>query len=1635
MKKTITRLSAFLLAILLIFQTAPVITAVDSENNNPQMVTEEMQSQNNQETENNFEESSPVAPETSESNSSGETTSDVNSEIPDDTTSESDTTKPTESELSSSEVSDDNKDEDETTKSFANVTITGKVDSQINPETIKWTVDANKRAEKLSSLSIIETVPIGLSLESTKVFETEVDENGNIVGDENSFRLLSTAEYSLSESGTVTVHGETESPIRVTYDTDIVVSENDTPVNPKENQVYSNTVEMASNSSEETFSATSTVDVISSASVQRAPRINQDIRTYLESTAYTTIVDSFNLTFKDADGNDVDPNDLPAETYFDFSLDYNIPNEILPMIHEGDYYIIQMDNALQLLPGTPTDFPINGMGASGPFEAGTAYLVEDEDGGVSIKLVFHEPPAGVTNVSGGIHFTGILDTSQFENPGDNEVGLPSEEDVEKFPIFVKPDTENSIDKDGYFDNSESPEKVTWEVNANKTMDTHQSLTITDNLPSGLDFDGVTVYKAQVDMQGNMVGDESTWEVLGPADYTLTFDSNGNPVVTFLNEVNYPVHLVYETTINPRPSDGNGGTIEFLNEVTMSSDEIPEELSAESSLTAKYANRLVKDINSGYNENGFEGGYNPDTQSFMWKIKYNYDRNTIPSGQVLTDTITNMNLTPGSVVIKRVNYDENGDIYETDLPAGFYTVDELTNGFKITFNEEFNFPVNIYYETDFDGIIDNPEVVTNLITDGSHNSGGDYELEQQGLVKTVKDVDHSENIITWEIVINKNNYEMHNWSMTDTFPNQEYVLGSFNLHNKTQDTDLVPDTDYTVTINNDGTNGNDGQFTLTMINDYNPFTDTLVLTYQTKFDPTNPNVSNGQFWNYATSNWEDTDGGDHTNESSDHHTATNDERVNASKAGSYNAQTKEITWKIRVNISSTNLENAYIEDVITDDQTYVWDSIEVYPYTEAHDGSPIYGPVISDPEALGFVITQPSEENGNTLRIDIPDNDEHGGLYEFRFKTSLEGHVIDKTKYYNNALFHNDVGNMDTELEAKVSVKNGDKVVLKDGEIKSNEVFWEITVNPSQSTMSNVLVQDIHDEYQIVDTESIVVYGTKVSSSGTISIDYDNVLTEGEDYTVNYFQNDNNEWELDISFNDTIDRAYVIQYGVTVVVPPGVTSIELNNSVKITGENGELIEGETNGHLPTHVGNGDAWVIGDLMELDLTKTDSVTGDPLKGAVFQLYKDEAMEHPFGGTITTDENGLADWNNLPAGTYWLYEVSAPNGYSLMNPNPVEIEIVADEDKEIDIENTPIFAEFEKQDGITETPLQGAEFALYKNTSGTWERIRENETFVTDANGMLKIYYLTEGEYYIREISAPNGYQLNYSNFYFDVIDTDGVLSVDYKFDGPIYDYKTSEKYVELIKYSESGRTLNGAEFKLEKYDEGTNTWSEVDENTRYITDSTGKIRIYDLTPGMYRLIETQAPSGFVLNPEPIEFTVDESNTSVIKLSFINYQSEVKLEKINEDKKPLSGAVFKLEKYDEDAAKWVTIESSLTTDSNGLIDLLNLSEGKYRFVETAAPDGYVLDSTPIEFEINSDRLDIEITFTNKAKSGTVTPTPTPTTPTTTGTSNISGTPSTGDTTNFVLWIVLAGISLVSAITIVVLIYRNKNQNSKKNK
>lgn len=275
----------------------------------------------------------------------------------------------------------------------------------------------------------------------------------------------------------------------------------------------------------------------------------------------------------------------------------------------------------------------------------------------------------------------------------------------------------------------------------------------------------------------------------------------------------------------------------------------------------------------------------------------------------------------------------------------------------------------------------------------------------------------------------------------------------------------------------------------------------------------------------------------------------------------------------------------------------------------------------------------------------------------------------------------------------------------------------------------------------------------------------------------------------------------------------------------------------------------------------------------------------------------------------------------------------------------------------GIT---LSGAVFKLEKmQPDNSWETVAGSERLTTNASGQITVTGLLLGQYRFVEIEPPAGYVMEAEPIGFAITSsmpdhTATMMAENTK--SPVLGK------VVLTKVDADDETvkLPGAVFKLEER-AADGTWTDLPGYEALTTDGGGLITVEDLVVGTYRFVEVSAPEGYELETTPIEFTLAEDTPGLeVAVTAPNTKSPVLggavLKKVDAEDPTavLSGATFKLEQLLADGT-WGTVpgHGALVTGADGLIEVRDLPVGSYRFVETAAPEGYVLDDTPVEFSV----------------------------------------------------------------------------------
>ena len=164
-------------------------------------------------------------------------------------------------------------------------------------------------------------------------------------------------------------------------------------------------------------------------------------------------------------------------------------------------------------------------------------------------------------------------------------------------------------------------------------------------------------------------------------------------------------------------------------------------------------------------------------------------------------------------------------------------------------------------------------------------------------------------------------------------------------------------------------------------------------------------------------------------------------------------------------------------------------------------------------------------------------------------------------------------------------------------------------------------------------------------------------------------------------------------------------------------------------------------------LEIRKVDSVTGDPVKGAKFQIWygsnHTDTGELNDLGTYFSDASGKIILPEIKDGWYKVTELEPASGYAIKEPATQECFISGGESKVLTFENTPLSAIIiRKVDSESGQPLEGAWFRIryLGGTSGTGGTVIGE--YRTSSNGTIVVTSLKAGTYVCEEISAPDGY-----------------------------------------------------------------------------------------------------------------------------------------------------------------------------------------------------------------------------------------------------------------------------------------------------
>ncbi|WP_314208731.1 SpaA isopeptide-forming pilin-related protein [Vagococcus salmoninarum] len=1214
---------------------------------------------------------------------------------------------------------------------------------------------------------------------------------------------------------------------------------------------------------------------------------------------------------------------MTIESTISLKVDWSLPEELRKSMVGGETF------SFDLAP----EFKI-GSGFSGNFknDAGepyASYTVSEEG---KVVITFNDNVQDMEDIQGSFNIKTTLNEKLITKEETYTIKNPIKDKDFTIEIPVTSKTEEKIGKTGKANKDKNATAIDWTLMVNTAQKNLTNLTITDTLPTGLVIakaEDVKIYAVSVDIKGNVIGGK---ELISPSEYDLDIETGQ---IKFKGSTNKAYQIEYQTQIEESAKPAEGGDLDFKNNVKQTSDN-GKDLSTSATVGVNYGVLLNKS----------NGVYDPATETASWSVEYNYGEKKLnEKDSYLEDTFDeSMVLVKESVKLYEQVADEKGNFSNgRELVLGTdYELVEKGSSFKVTFTKGLAHAVKMTYDTKFkDNYFvdsDTKNVKNKVTTEGGTDEGTTEGVYQNGLVKSVKDYDYTNETIDWQLTVNQSKYTMKNWKLEDIFANKGLTFLAETLEVRLNDADgevLKAGTDYDVSPKPDKAG-----FDLALIGKYATTNETLYISYRTSYDKNELADKSRGFYNRAIATWTDTNDGTHKNDVGAEHKPNAETFNNGSKSGVYDAETKLITWTINVNYNRKEIIDGYISDKINGNQKYVAKSAELKEFTVDKNGNIQTGKVISD-----AAVTEPTAENKATLKVSLPSPSEKMG-YQLTFQTSLAGEIIEKQdSYKNTAEFYTEKGLQDT-LTADVTIKNGGTFATKRGnqnQENEKQADWEIRANESQSTVSGFTVIDEPSLNQVIKEETVKITEMKTDKNGDQSYT-DKVLTRDEDYSLVITQDlATGQETMTISFLKEITKTYGISYSTDLLLTDGDNT--LTNKVSAYGDNEKVTVENVSEKINVYYTDHDGTSSGKISEVFIRKEDDHKRK-LAGVKFQLFNKAGK---MVRENTTDENGLIHFANILSGTYTLKEVTRNSGYMLdksLTEGTKEIKVVRGETNEANpliVVNTlnEVRMQKVKEDG---TPLAGAIFSLAKgNTQGQFEVLPAFQKIATNEKGELLIEGLAIGNYQLTEVEAAPGFIKNTEAKSFEITGNE-IAAVDL---GKFVNYQGQAS---LIKKDSQGTPISGAVFSL--FDSKMQPL-----NISATANESGLVEFKNLAPGSYIVLETSAAPGYMLNKTSQSFTiVNETKGEVANVPLndvVNYQGSAQLTKVDEAGKGLPGAVFEVLNENQEVVK-----DKLVSDEAGLVKVTNLAPGTYFFKEVQAPKGYILNTETYEFTIAAEAI-----------------------------------------------------------------------------
>lgn len=375
---------------------------------------------------------------------------------------------------------------------------------------------------------------------------------------------------------------------------------------------------------------------------------------------------------------------------------------------------------------------------------------------------------------------------------------------------------------------------------------------------------------------------------------------------------------------------------------------------------------------------------------------------------------------------------------------------------------------------------------------------------------------------------------------------------------------------------------------------------------------------------------------------------------------------------------------------------------------------------------------------------------------------------------------------------------------------------------------------------------------------------------------------------------------------------------------------------------------------------------------EGVEFHLYGTSLSGASIDLYATTNADGVAKFENVLVSSdkpYTLEEVNTADRYVIPKKQtaPIEWNKVTQRSfenvlKKWNLTVTKVDSETKTAQG--DASLAGAVYGIYNNGKLV-------DKYTTDKNGgFTTSNYVCGDNWTLKEIEPSEGYLLDETEYHI------GAEAKKYTLENNSISIGVTEDILKgkiaIIKHTDDGSTKietpeKGAEFQVYLKSAGSYNKAKETERDTLVCDEYGFAETKNLPYGTYTVHQTKGWNGTEFIADFDVFVNEDGKTYKYLINNSSLESYVKIVKVDSEtgkQIPYAGAGFQI--YDPDGNKVtmkytypnVTEIDTFYTNSDGyLITPETLPYGKgYSVVEVQAPYGYILDSTPVYFDITAE-------------------------------------------------------------------------------